>query len=235
MILMCVLLLGRWVAHAGMYVCVWFHAEKCAEWLYDLIKKVLLGGQVETGKTQTLICECVFNVGCGAERKSVCVWNHGTIAHLLSACKFRQLHSCVYLSAHTHTGVFDIKELFVLDYGLVKYYACLNVSLFLSLCVQEPGPAKVTVTSTSSSSSMVCLPSTIAHAERVPSTRATLWQEETWSRATLPTSCSTGSLSQLGTNTQNSLETNKNKVMTCCVSLGVSHSADKILNPQNTC
>ncbi|XP_018976631.1 myosin phosphatase Rho-interacting protein-like isoform X11 [Cyprinus carpio] len=61
----------------------------------------------------------------------------------------------------------------------------------------EPGPAKVTVTSTSSSSSMVCLPSTIAHAERVPSTRATLWQEETWSRATLPTSCSTGSLSQL--------------------------------------
>uniref|UniRef100_A0A8C2A4Y5 Myosin phosphatase Rho interacting protein n=1 Tax=Cyprinus carpio TaxID=7962 RepID=A0A8C2A4Y5_CYPCA len=62
---------------------------------------------------------------------------------------------------------------------------------------QEPGPAKVTVTSTSSSSSMVCLPSTIAQAERVPSTRATLWQEETWSRATLPTSCSTGSLSQL--------------------------------------
>ncbi|XP_058622141.1 myosin phosphatase Rho-interacting protein isoform X9 [Onychostoma macrolepis] len=63
---------------------------------------------------------------------------------------------------------------------------------------QEPGPAKVTVTSTSSSSSsMVCLPSTIAHAERVPSTRATLWQEATWSRATLPTSCSTGSLSQL--------------------------------------
>ncbi|XP_059381159.1 myosin phosphatase Rho-interacting protein isoform X5 [Carassius carassius] len=60
---------------------------------------------------------------------------------------------------------------------------------------QEPGPAKVTVTSTSSS--MVCLPSTIAHAERVPSTRATLWQEETWSRATLPTSCSTGSLSQM--------------------------------------
>uniref|UniRef100_A0A671RAR7 Centrosome-associated protein CEP250-like n=1 Tax=Sinocyclocheilus anshuiensis TaxID=1608454 RepID=A0A671RAR7_9TELE len=61
----------------------------------------------------------------------------------------------------------------------------------------EPGPAKVTVTSTSSSSSMVCLPSTIAQAKRVPSTRATLWQEETWSRATLPTSCSTGSLSQL--------------------------------------
>ncbi|XP_039540426.1 trichohyalin isoform X10 [Pimephales promelas] len=62
---------------------------------------------------------------------------------------------------------------------------------------QEPGPAKVTVTSTSSSSSLVCLPSTIAHAERVPPTRATLWQEGTWSRATLPTSSSTGSLSQL--------------------------------------
>ncbi|XP_050953638.1 myosin-2 heavy chain isoform X3 [Labeo rohita] len=67
----------------------------------------------------------------------------------------------------------------------------------------EPGPAKVTVTSTSSSSSMVCLPSTIAHAERVPSTRATLWQEETWSRATLPTSCSTGSLSQLDSGNSN--------------------------------
>uniref|UniRef100_A0A671RBL1 Centrosome-associated protein CEP250-like n=1 Tax=Sinocyclocheilus anshuiensis TaxID=1608454 RepID=A0A671RBL1_9TELE len=121
------------------------------------------------------------------------------------------------------------EKLFVLEYGLVKYYACLYVSLFLSLCVQEPGPAKVTVTSTSSSSSMVCLPSTIAQAKRVPSTRATLWQEETWSRATLPTSCSTGSLSQLGTNTQNSLETNKNKVMTCCVNLAAKHSADNIL------
>ncbi|XP_052397868.1 trichohyalin isoform X2 [Carassius gibelio] len=59
----------------------------------------------------------------------------------------------------------------------------------------EPGPAKVTVTSTSSS--MVCLPSAIAHAERVMPTRATLWQEETWSRTSLPTSYSTGSLSQL--------------------------------------
>lgn len=68
---------------------------------------------------------------------------------------------------------------------------------------QEPGPAKVTVTSTSSSSSMVCLPSTIAHAERVPATRTTLWQEETWSRATLPTSCSTGSLSQLDSGNSN--------------------------------
>lgn len=58
---------------------------------------------------------------------------------------------------------------------------------------QEPGPAKVTVTS----SSMVCLPSTIAHAERVPSTRASLWQEETMNRASIPTSSSTGSLSQL--------------------------------------
>ncbi|XP_057178037.1 early endosome antigen 1 isoform X3 [Triplophysa rosa] len=66
---------------------------------------------------------------------------------------------------------------------------------------QEPGPAKVTVTSTSSS--MVCLPSTIANAERVPSTRASLWQEETWSRATIPTSCSTGSLSQLSEDSVN--------------------------------
>uniref|UniRef100_A0A672MXE2 Myosin phosphatase Rho interacting protein n=1 Tax=Sinocyclocheilus grahami TaxID=75366 RepID=A0A672MXE2_SINGR len=82
------------------------------------------------------------------------------------------------------------------------HYIRLNImlvcmSLFLCLCVQEPGPAKVTVTSTCSSSSMVCLPSAIAHAERVPPTRATLWQEETWSRTTIPTSCSTGSLSHL--------------------------------------
>ncbi|XP_051971103.1 myosin phosphatase Rho-interacting protein-like isoform X2 [Xyrauchen texanus] len=62
----------------------------------------------------------------------------------------------------------------------------------------EPGPAKVTVTSTSSSDSsgMVCLPSTIAHAERVPPTRASLWQEETWSRAAVATSCSATNLSQ---------------------------------------
>lgn len=39
---------------------------------------------------------------------------------------------CICL--HTHTGVFDIKERFVLDYGLVKYYAGLNVSLSLFLC-----------------------------------------------------------------------------------------------------
>ncbi|XP_056593905.1 golgin subfamily A member 4 isoform X3 [Triplophysa dalaica] len=65
----------------------------------------------------------------------------------------------------------------------------------------EPGPAKVTVTSTSSS--MVCLPSTIANSERVPSTRASLWQQETWSRATIPTSCSTGSLSQLSEDSVN--------------------------------
>ncbi|XP_051543359.1 golgin subfamily A member 4-like isoform X2 [Myxocyprinus asiaticus] len=62
----------------------------------------------------------------------------------------------------------------------------------------EPGPAKVTVTSTSSSNSsgMVCLPSTIAHAERVPPTRASLWQEETWSQAAVPTTCSSTNLSQ---------------------------------------
>ncbi|XP_051538939.1 uncharacterized protein LOC127432140 isoform X2 [Myxocyprinus asiaticus] len=61
----------------------------------------------------------------------------------------------------------------------------------------EPGPAKVTVTSTSSSSSsMVCLPSTIAHAERMPPTRASLWQEESWSRAAVPTTCPSSDMSQ---------------------------------------
>uniref|UniRef100_A0A8D0A9M3 Myosin phosphatase Rho interacting protein n=1 Tax=Sander lucioperca TaxID=283035 RepID=A0A8D0A9M3_SANLU len=46
---------------------------------------------------------------------------------------------------------------------------------------QEPGPAKVTVTS--SGGSIPCLPSSIASAERVPLSRATLWQEESrWSR-----------------------------------------------------
>ncbi|KAA0705075.1 Myosin phosphatase [Triplophysa tibetana] len=73
-------------------------------------------------------------------------------------------------------------------------------------CSQEPGPAKVTVTSTSSS--MVCLPSTIANAERVPSTRASLWQEETLSRATIPTSCSTGSLSQLSDDSEQNTQHN---------------------------
>uniref|UniRef100_A0A7N8WW51 Protein outspread-like n=1 Tax=Mastacembelus armatus TaxID=205130 RepID=A0A7N8WW51_9TELE len=53
---------------------------------------------------------------------------------------------------------------------------------------QEPGPAKVTVTS-SSGGSIPCLPSSIASAERVPMSRATLWQEESrWSRATIPCS-----------------------------------------------
>ncbi|XP_042363914.1 early endosome antigen 1 isoform X2 [Plectropomus leopardus] len=62
----------------------------------------------------------------------------------------------------------------------------------------EPGPAKVTVTS-SSGGSIPCLPSSIASAERVPMSRATLWQEESrWSRATIPCSRSASCLSQLG-------------------------------------
>uniref|UniRef100_A0A8D0AEC0 Myosin phosphatase Rho interacting protein n=1 Tax=Sander lucioperca TaxID=283035 RepID=A0A8D0AEC0_SANLU len=61
---------------------------------------------------------------------------------------------------------------------------------------QEPGPAKVTVTS--SGGSIPCLPSSIASAERVPLSRATLWQEESrWSRATIPCSRSSSCLSQL--------------------------------------
>ncbi|XP_061666013.1 centromere-associated protein E isoform X2 [Syngnathoides biaculeatus] len=71
--------------------------------------------------------------------------------------------------------------------------------------IQEPGPAKVTVTSSSSAAggggggSIPCLPSSIAGAERVPMSRATLWQEENrWSRATIPCSRSASCLSQLG-------------------------------------
>ncbi|XP_076616810.1 uncharacterized protein LOC143339457 isoform X2 [Chaetodon auriga] len=63
---------------------------------------------------------------------------------------------------------------------------------------QEPGPAKVTVTSSSSGGSIPCLPSSIAGAERVPMSRATLWQEESrWSRATIPCSRSASCISQL--------------------------------------
>ncbi|KAM4525027.1 myosin phosphatase Rho-interacting protein isoform 2-T3 [Odontesthes bonariensis] len=62
----------------------------------------------------------------------------------------------------------------------------------------EPGPAKVTVTSSSSGGSIPCLPSSIAGAERVPMSRATLWQEESrWSRATIPCSRSASCISQL--------------------------------------
>ncbi|XP_053196813.1 myosin phosphatase Rho-interacting protein isoform X3 [Scomber japonicus] len=62
----------------------------------------------------------------------------------------------------------------------------------------EPGPAKVTVTSSNSGGSIPCLPSSIASAERVPMSRATLWQEESrWSRATIPCSRSASCLSQL--------------------------------------
>ncbi|XP_028288044.1 myosin phosphatase Rho-interacting protein [Parambassis ranga] len=60
----------------------------------------------------------------------------------------------------------------------------------------EPGPAKVTVTS--SGGSIPCLPSSIASAERVPMSRATLWQEDSrWSRSTIPCSRSASCLSQL--------------------------------------
>ncbi|XP_068160787.1 GRIP and coiled-coil domain-containing protein 2 isoform X2 [Antennarius striatus] len=63
--------------------------------------------------------------------------------------------------------------------------------------IQEPGPAKVTVTS-SSGGSIPCLPSSIASAEHVPTSRASLWQEESrWSRATIPCSRSTSCISQL--------------------------------------
>ncbi|XP_039990461.1 centromere-associated protein E isoform X2 [Xiphias gladius] len=65
----------------------------------------------------------------------------------------------------------------------------------------EPGPAKVTVTSSSSGGSIPCLPSSIASAERVPMSRATLWQEESrWSRATIPCSRSASCLNQLSQN-----------------------------------
>ncbi|KAM4526341.1 myosin phosphatase Rho-interacting protein [Fundulus diaphanus] len=62
----------------------------------------------------------------------------------------------------------------------------------------EPGPAKVTVTSSSSGGSIPCLPSSIANAEQIPMSRATLWQEQSrWSRATIPCSRSASCLSQL--------------------------------------
>nr|XP_057917452.1 plectin isoform X2 [Doryrhamphus excisus] len=65
--------------------------------------------------------------------------------------------------------------------------------------IQEPGPAKVTVTSGGGGGSIPCLPSSIASAEHVPMSRATLWQEEhRWSRATIPCSRSASCLSQLG-------------------------------------
>ncbi|XP_043957544.1 plectin isoform X2 [Gambusia affinis] len=53
---------------------------------------------------------------------------------------------------------------------------------------QEPGPAKVTVTS-----------GNMADAEQIPTSRATLWQEQSrWSRAAIPCSRSASCLSQLG-------------------------------------
>ncbi|XP_014888140.1 myosin phosphatase Rho-interacting protein isoform X5 [Poecilia latipinna] len=60
---------------------------------------------------------------------------------------------------------------------------------------QEPGPAKVTVTS----GSIPCLPGSMADAEQVPTSRATLWQEQSrWGRAAIPCSRSASCLSQLG-------------------------------------
>ncbi|CAL9698994.1 unnamed protein product [Knipowitschia caucasica] len=61
----------------------------------------------------------------------------------------------------------------------------------------EPGPAKVTVTS-SSVGSVPCVPSSIAGAERVPTSRASLWQEESrWSRSPIPCSRSASCISQM--------------------------------------
>ncbi|XP_061765279.1 myosin phosphatase Rho-interacting protein isoform X7 [Nerophis ophidion] len=79
---------------------------------------------------------------------------------------------------------------------------------------QEPGPAKVTVTS-SSGGSIPCLPSSIASAERVPMSRATLWQEENrWNRATISCSRSASCLSQLGHSQPDSTITTQDDVGT---------------------
>uniref|UniRef100_A0A8C9WGN6 Myosin phosphatase Rho interacting protein n=1 Tax=Scleropages formosus TaxID=113540 RepID=A0A8C9WGN6_SCLFO len=55
---------------------------------------------------------------------------------------------------------------------------------------QEPGPAKVTVTSSGggSGASVPCLPSSIASVEKVPASRASLWQEERRGQAAIPCS-----------------------------------------------
>ncbi|XP_061765278.1 myosin phosphatase Rho-interacting protein isoform X6 [Nerophis ophidion] len=80
--------------------------------------------------------------------------------------------------------------------------------------IQEPGPAKVTVTS-SSGGSIPCLPSSIASAERVPMSRATLWQEENrWNRATISCSRSASCLSQLGHSQPDSTITTQDDVGT---------------------
>ncbi|XP_062330538.1 uncharacterized protein si:ch73-103b11.2 isoform X3 [Osmerus eperlanus] len=69
----------------------------------------------------------------------------------------------------------------------------------------EPGPAKMAVTSSSGGvgvgggGSISCLPSSIASAERVQPSRASLWQEESrWTRSSVPCSRSASCLSQLG-------------------------------------
>ncbi|XP_075890566.1 myosin phosphatase Rho-interacting protein isoform X5 [Nelusetta ayraudi] len=80
---------------------------------------------------------------------------------------------------------------------------------------QEPGPAKVTVTSSGAAGggSIPCLPSSIAGAERVPMSRASLWQEESrWSRTTIPCSRSASCISQLS---QSQLDTSSSSQDDC--------------------
>ncbi|XP_028989971.1 golgin subfamily B member 1 isoform X3 [Betta splendens] len=90
----------------------------------------------------------------------------------------------------THQSLCDLTSHYILS--------SVNRLLATKTLSQEPGPAKVTVTS-SSGGSIPCLSSSIASAERVPMSRATLWQEESrWSRATIPYSRSASCISQLG-------------------------------------
>uniref|UniRef100_H3D5J2 Myosin phosphatase Rho interacting protein n=1 Tax=Tetraodon nigroviridis TaxID=99883 RepID=H3D5J2_TETNG len=82
---------------------------------------------------------------------------------------------------------------------------------------QEPGPAKVTVTSSSSGGGIPSLPSSIASAERVPISRATLWQEESrWTRATIPCSRSTSCISQLSQSHPDTSATSQDAHLTDC-------------------
>ncbi|KAM8876115.1 myosin phosphatase Rho-interacting protein isoform 5-T5 [Synchiropus picturatus] len=74
---------------------------------------------------------------------------------------------------------------------------------------QEPGPAKVTVTRSRGGSSP-SLPSTIGSVERVPTSSATLWQEESrWSQTTIPCSRSASCLSQFSQSQPDSSVTTK--------------------------
>ncbi|XP_053722824.1 uncharacterized protein si:ch73-103b11.2 isoform X3 [Synchiropus splendidus] len=79
---------------------------------------------------------------------------------------------------------------------------------------QEPGPAKVTVTRSRGGSSP-SLPSTIGSVERVPTSSATLWQEESrWSQTTIPCSRSASCLSQFSQSQPDSSVTTKDDVGT---------------------